>query len=245
MKNTNLNGKLALASILASAAITSKASAHDLDVWVSFDNGAIQIGSADKGETPVEFTAGVRVFEAEFGELPAFPNLLDEPGFYTETLPAGAGIGFNILGGLREWGGSNFDALSDQSMSIYQELDLSGSVAVTPANLNDTVPGFVFVEADNTGFFDEHPVFVLEDQQDGIYLLTLEVFTDVDGIANSEPLYIVFGSNTNGTLGDDEAFEAAIEEAVDFANANLVPTPGAAGILGVAGLAAIRRRRAR
>jgi len=233
---------LTAAVLLASA--SSAALAGELDVWVSFDNGRIVTGSADKSTNPVTFTSGVRVFEAEFGELPGFPNLLDEPGFFTEHLPANTGIGFNILDALRVWNGSDFSSIAAQSMSIFGDPFPDGPVATTPAAAGAFVPGFQFIESDANGFFDDHPTFQLNNQADGIYLLSLELFTDASGIANSEPLYIVFGSNLDGSLGDDIAFEAAIESAVDFVNASVIPTPGAAGLLALAGLAATRRRRA-
>lgn len=226
------------------ASVSSIALAGELDVWVSFENGQIVTGSADKSTSPVTFTAGVRVFEAEFGEVPGFPNLLDEPGFYTEQLPAGTGIGFNIVDALRVWNGSDFGTIGSQSMSIFGDPFPDGDVATTPGTAGMFVPGFQFIEADTNGFFDDHPTFQLNNQTDGIYLLSLELFTDADGIANSEPMYIVFGSNLDGTLGDEEAFEAAIEAGVDYVNTVIIPTPGTAGLLALAGLAATRRRRA-
>jgi hypothetical protein len=213
------------------------------DVWVTIQNGRIAIGEADKGTNPITFTPGVRVFEAEFGELPLFPNLADEPGFYTETLPAGAGIGFNIVDALRSWNGMNFDTIPTQTMSIFGEPFPDGDVATTPGSAGAFVPGFQFIEADSNGFFDDHPVFQLNNQADGIYLLSLDLFTDVPGIANSETFYIVFGSNLDGTFGDDKAFDAAIDAAVAYVNNVIIPTPGTAGLLGLAGLMACRRRR--
>lgn len=226
------------------AAASSTALAGELDVWVSFDNGRIVTGSADKSTNPVTFTSGVRVFEAEFGELPDFPNLLDEPGFFTETLPAGTGIGFNILDALRVWNGSDFGTIGAQTMSIFGDPFPDGDVATTPGSADVFVPGFQFIEADASGSFDDHPTFQLNNQADGVYLLSIELFTDADGIAASEPMYIVFGSNIDGSLGDDIAFELAIESAVDYVNTVIIPTPGTAGLLALAGLAATRRRRA-
>lgn len=232
---------LTAAALLAAA--SSAAFAGELDVWVSFDDGHIVTGAADKSTNPVTFTPGVRVFEAEFGEVPGFPNLLDEPGFYTEQLPAGTGIGFNIVDALRAWNGTNFDTVATQTMSIFGDPFPDGDVATTPGTPDMFVPGFEFIEADANGFFDDHPTFQLNDQADGVYLLSLELFTDAGGIANSEPMYIVFGSNLDGTLGDDEAFEAQIESAVDYVNNVIIPTPGSIGLLALAGLAATHRRR--
>lgn len=230
------------AAVLAAGA-SSAAFAGELDVWVSFQDGQIALGSADKGTNPVTFTAGVRVFEAEFGELPLFPNLANEPGFYTETLPAGTGIGFNIVDALRAWDGSDFDAIPTQNMSIFGEPFPDGDVVTTPGSADGFVPGFQFIEADASGFFDDHPVFQLNNQADGIYLLSLELFTDAAGIANSDTVFIVFGSNLDGSFGDEAAFEEAIESAADYVNSVIIPTPGTIGVLGLAGFAATRRRR--
>ncbi|MFB3431339.1 MAG: hypothetical protein ABL309_10510 [Phycisphaerales bacterium] len=237
-----MNTRILTAAALAAAA-SSAALADGLDVWVSFADGQIVTGEADKSTNPVTFTPGVRVFEAEFGEIPGFPNLLDEPGFYTEQLPAGTGIGFNIVDALRVWNGSDFDTIGSQSMSIFGDPFPDGDVATTPATAGMFVPGFEFIEADANGFFDDHPTFQLNNQADGVYLLSLELFTDADGIASSDPMYIVFGSNIDGSLGDDEAFEEQIDAAVDYVNNVIIPTPGAAGLLALAGLAATRRRR--
>jgi len=226
------------------ASVSTVALAGELDVWVSFENGSIVTGSADKSTSPVTFTPGVRVFEAEFGEVPGFPNLLGEPGFYTEQLPAGTGIGFNIVDALRVWNGSDFGTIGAQSMSIFGDPFPDGDVATTPGSAGAFVPGFEFIEADTNGFFDDHPTFQLNGPADGVYLLSLELFTDVSGIANSETMYIVFGSNLDGSLGDEVAFEAAIESAVDYVNTVIIPTPGTAGLLALAGFAATRRRRA-
>ncbi|MFG0293914.1 MAG: hypothetical protein ACF8MJ_12285 [Phycisphaerales bacterium JB050] len=233
--------------LTASALLTAMSStvfAHGFDVWVNFENGQIVTGEADKTTSPVTFTPGVRAFEAEFGEIPGFPNLIDEPGFYTEHLAPGTGIGFNILDALRTWNGSDFNTIASQTMSIFGDPFPDGDVATTPASANEFVPGFQFIEADSNGFFDDHPTFQLNNQADGIYLLSLELFTDAEGIANSDPFYIVFGSNIDGSLGDDEAFEEQIEAAVDFVNSSIIPAPGTAGLLALASLAATRRRRA-
>jgi len=236
------NSMMIPAAVLIAAA-SGTALAGDLDVWVSFQGGQIALGSADKGTNPVTFTPGVRVFEAEFGELPLFPNLANEPGFYTETLPAGTGIGLNIVDALRSWNGSNFDTIPTQTMSIFGEPFPDGDVATTPGTAGGFVPGFQFIEADANGFFDDHPVFQLNNQADGVYLLTLELFTDAAGIANSDTVFMVFGSNLDGTFGDDVAFEETIEAAVDYVNTVIIPTPGTIGLFGLAGFAAVRRRR--
>ena len=65
-----MSTRILTAAALAAAA-SSAALADGLDVWVSFADGQIVTGSADKSTNPVTFTSGVRVFEAEFGEVGA------------------------------------------------------------------------------------------------------------------------------------------------------------------------------
>ncbi|MEM8835021.1 MAG: hypothetical protein AAGD00_04285 [Planctomycetota bacterium] len=237
-----------IASATALTLMTSSfAFAGDLDVWISFDDPAnpskIEIGTADKGTTPVTFTPDVLVHEAEFGEL--FPaNVADEPGFFTEQLPPGTIAGFNLTNQLREWNVTNQTAdFSSNTITIFEELDLSGASATTPSSPGGFTAGFNFIEADATGFFDDHPTFVLDMPADGIYILALEATTTTPGVANSDEFFIVLGYNEGGTFGTDEQFEEEIEAAVEYATNVLVPAPGAAAVLGLAGIAAIRRKR--
>jgi hypothetical protein len=55
------------------------------------------------------------------------------------------------------------------------------------------------------------------------------------GFAESDSFYIVFNQNSD---------EAVHDAAIDYVREFIVPAPGAAGLLAVSGLVAMRRRRA-
>lgn len=221
------------AALLAAGVFGGVAFGDGVDIWLSEVDGQLQVGAVDKDDD--EFFAGVRAFEAFFGESTDgnFLNETDEPGWFTETLPAGSAYGFNILDGLRVWNGSDFDALAPVSLTVTADSNDPGAPSATTGALGEFVPGFFFTTPDATGFFDTHIDFVLGAPfTDGIYLLTLEATSDQFG--NSLPLYLVLSQNIE---------DAEVELAVDFVNDVIIPAPGAVALFGMLGLAAARRRR--
>lgn len=81
-----------------------------------------------------------------------------------------------------------------------------------------------------------------------------DAFWDAVAIDTDTTYYLVFESEANMILGGDTSDPYAFGnvfanpgfqpfEAFDYAFRTFVPTPGAAGLLGVAGLTAVRRRR--
>lgn len=211
----------------------SGALAHEGDVGVSTYNGRLVTSLIDEGGTLAGGIDRERVFGSEFGEA-GIPNFSDEPGFYTDVLTPGTTVGFNILDAVRLWNGSDFSQVSPTSMTISEDSGVPGTMEVTSGA--GFVAGFEFIEADQNGFFDDHPDFLLDapaGQGEGIYLLALELTSN--NANNSRPLWIVFN---NGM--DEEDHDAAIEWVVE----NVVPAPGAVGLAMIAGAAGIRRRRA-
>lgn len=222
---------------LALTAIPATLIAGEVDVLPRIENNQLVTYAFDKGEGVNEGLS--RVFGAELGEFPFPPGKTEEPGFYTDStagnLPAGAGIGFRILGGLRVWNDSlsNFDALA----SITMELETAGGAEIrtTPADFSTIVDGPIFGVTSGSLFFDAHPDYIISDPaQTGVYLLTISVWTDLPGVIDSAPLFFVFNN------GADEATHQA---AIAYAQNVLVPAPGAAVLLAAALPFAIRRRR--
>jgi hypothetical protein len=96
------------------------------------------------------------------------------------------------------------------------------------------VAGPVIATTDVNGEFDDHPEYELVPNNfNGVVLLSLELWTDAAGIANSQEIWLVLN---NGA--DEEIHDAAI----DWAVAN-VPTPGALALAPLAAVAGLRRRR--
>lgn len=215
---------------------------HAGDVGVAFVDNKIVTSIVEEEE---ELRGGLglpqRVFESTLGTVEFGPFGNDEPGYTSNILPAGARLGFNIRAELKKWNGAGYDGSIAETMQLAQFLGTPGEIErVTSTGF---VPGFLFATADDVGFIDEHLSQVLRgadttrgfaDPSDGIYLLELELFTDVSGVANSDPFWIVFNLNRS-------ALEH--EQAIDFVVENIVPAPGATIMAAFALTAAARRRR--
>jgi len=220
-RSTTMTVALAAGALLAPGAL-----ADGLDVYVTFEGGAVTTGEIDKlGGFTV--TPGVRVFEGELGT--EGPGATDDPGFYADTLPGGAGVGVNLIDGLRVWDGSSFPYATET-----MTLEKGPFSATTPVGAG-SVPGFVFAQADGTGFFDDHPEYILDTPSStGAFLLTLEVFTDQPGVAPSEPIYMVFGNGVD---------ESVIDAGVGYVEDVIIPAPGVLGACAPLALLGLRRRR--
>ncbi len=190
---------------------------HAGDILLEVESGKIVTGLIDEDSGTV--TTGVRVFESEFGEI--FPNFTDEPGFDNDpgTFPFPSNIGFNILDSLRKWDGSDFDAIPTEQVSIGFGPLTPVATPLAPA----IVPGFTLPVA-ATGDWHRHLEYTLTGAAStGIYLLTLELFSDASGIDKSDPFFLVFNQNDT-----EENHEAAAE----YVETNIVPEP-ASWVLGL------------
>lgn len=217
---------------------------HVGDVGVVFENGRIVTTVVEEHEEEArggELGLPQRVFDSDLGTVEFGPFGNDEPGYTSNSLPAGVKLGFNIRAELKKWNGAGFDGGLAESLQLGQFLGTPGQIT------RDTGAGFVggfdFVTVDQTGFIDEHLSHVLRgasngggfaDPSDGVYLLELELTTDAPGIAASEPFWIVFNLNTEQGVQD---------LAIEYVEANLVPAPGAVALVGLAAGLAGRRRR--
>ncbi len=214
----------ALSLTLASAAHAQ----HAGDIGLGVVDNRITTGFYENGT----FVPGQRVFGSELGEL--FLNFTDEPGF--DSLPGtfvpGSTITFNVIGALRQWDGSVFSNVTPaERISI-------GFGPVTPVQtpLTDVVtPGFGIAVASN-GEWHRHLEYTLQaPAADGIYLLQLTLAGNTPSAQESLPFWLVFNQNRP---------EVEHDAAIEWANATLVPTPSAAGLMILAGTFASRRRRA-
>ena len=217
---------------------------HVGDIGVSFVDGRIVTSLVEEEE---ELRGGLglpqRVFDSDLGTVEFGPFGNDEPGYTSNILPAGARIGFNVRENLKKWNGTGFDNVTGETLQLAQFLGTPGEVERVAGGATGFVPGFDIATADELGFIDEHLSHVLRGADtgrgfaapsDGVYLLEMELTTDVPGIANSEPYWIVFNLNTDQTVQD---------AAIVYVETVLVPGPSALAALGLVGVGAMRRRR--
>lgn len=214
--------------ILTASVCTAPALAqhdHAGDIAVGLDGNQLLIGIME--DDGPEW--GHVVFGSEFGELPGQPNYADEPGFdsVVGTFQEGDEFGFDVQRALRVWDGT-FDPVSPSPL----EVAFGPQSILTPPD--DTVaPGFVFAVIDDELELHTHLDFTLQSPADnGVYLLEMTLWSN--NYAASDPFWLVFNKGMD---------EPTHDLAIDWVWDNIVPAPGTAGLLAVAGLAAVRRRR--
>lgn len=224
--------RCSMLSVLALGAFVAPGAAagggHGGDIQITLDAGRLVTGLGSGGSFTPE-----RVFASNLGEV--VPNIADEPGFsadsgtFTPGAP-GASVGFDIPDALRVWNGADFSTVSGFGMTISY-LTFHTGPSLTPG---EVVVGFDFV-ANASGGLHAHPIFRLNDPaSDGVYLLQLRLRSP--GLLDSEAFYIVFNQNAD---------EAVHDAAIQYVRDALVPAPGAAGAMALAGAISLARRRRR
>ena len=208
-------------STLAYASSAMAEAVHG-DIWLYANGNQLVTGSYDHAHHGDIISLNTRVFEAEFGIDPSFPFSGDEPGFGAANSLTGITFTMNLAQGLRVWNGSGYDA----SVNILNFGYGSQSTSST------TGGSLSFLGAASTHV---HPEYTLSnsigDPANGVYLAAF-TYQSV-GMINSDVFYAVFN------LGMSEEDHAAATEWVEV---NLVPTPAAFALLGLAGLISRRRR---
>jgi hypothetical protein len=194
---------------------------YDIAVWS--DGGTLRTGGWDH-DTESLAAPELRVFEAHFGEDPAFPFSIDEPGIGGVAADLGLTVGstltLRLAAGLGVWNGSGFSAAGTSMTVDYGPLSVGSALG---GDLDFLI----------TDDYDLHPIFSIDPTAaTGAYILEFSAM--MDGFASSESFWIVFN------LGLDDL---VFEEAVEWTEANYAPAPGALVALGVAGMASRRRRR--
>lgn len=230
---------LAMGCVVAMGASVSMG--HEGDIAITQMGGRVVTGYGDHGNYPNTYEFPGRVFGAELAEQGGFV-FTDEPGWLGpfdnvgEGFAPGTSLGFNIRRAVRSWNGDDF--LGGPAAERFRLFDSGPGTNQALSPLTDVaVPGFAVVADANVhalGGFDEHPFYELTTNTPGIYLLELEIWASDPLVATSEPLWIVFNWDSS---------ELEHEEAIEWAEANLVPGAGSLAVLGVGGVVACRRRR--
>lgn len=151
------------------------------------------------------FFPGQRVFQAPLGTQ--FPNFASDPGF--DSLPGafvpGARIGFTILDSLRRWNGADFSEIPPERLRISFGPVTPIDSPSTPQN----VQGFSLSVGSNGEWHRHLQYTLLDPASDGVYLLSLQLWSDQGGIQPSAPFWLVF--NQNRPAGEhDQAAQWAV-----------------------------------
>lgn len=214
---------LAVSSVIASSAL-AVVPEGDISPYVSGN----RVGTNLVAEDGLTTTANVRVFFAQLGE--DVPNFTQEPGWQSpDGTFAGSGLlTFQINRALRRWNGADFSQIAGT-----MELGFGPLTPIVTPIADSIVPGFD-LPIDSEGGLHDHPDYTLAAPAlDGIYLLDISFAVPSQGLAMSEPVWILFGQN---------AQEEDAQAAYDWATAN-VPSPGIMLVATVAGLGVMGRRR--
>jgi len=221
-------------SVLASLALAGGDHDHDHeggDYGLAIINGAVAVGIGDHDEGVVEHF-GERVFAADM-VISGSNWYADEPGIFIPeaSLPDNTQVSFTLTQSLMYWDGTG--AVSFSQAADVMSLAFGPASAATSLD-NSPVAGFsINYDADAIGGFDEHMDYTIDaSAAAGIYLLA-NTFS-LTGATDSDVIFTVF----NAGLGED-----IHDAAVEYTESVLVPAPGAAGLLALAGLGAMSRRR--
>ena len=182
----------AIAALICFAANSAAFAQHAGDVFLGVDGGRIFTGRIDQQQN---ITWPVRVVAATFGDSGCQPFTAN-PGFDSlpGTFAVGTRVGWNAVDGLKVWNGDGFDLVDNETLVLSFQSAMF-TVGAAPAN------GFsLFVQAD--GGFHRHLDFCMNGcpngcapppgAENGIYLLSLEMYSDAAALESSEHFWIVF-----------------------------------------------------
>lgn len=207
------------------------------DIGARVDGGRLVTWAADHDEGV--YLQPERVFKGELADIGGVIEG-DEPGFF--YLPnfelSGAQVGLNVRAAARLWdpnapsgaAGENFQAIAGSTLTIGNAI--LGSITTPAADPASPLVG-PSITVPSAGI-DFHYPFVLNGTATGIYLLELELRTNLAGVGDSLPFWVILNYGLP---------EAEHDRAKEYVESFVVPAPGAAAVLAMGlGLAARRRR---
>jgi hypothetical protein len=244
-------------SLLIAATGGVVALAHD-DVVPYALNGKIVTGGHD--DVLATDTITQQVFGYDFGEDPLDPYFIGDPGINNGAfgvglypndglLPANFTLGFDVVTNLQYWdgvGGASFvPAPADVSLGLARGsfeilVDAVGQTGTAPTIASTGATGRVHQHLESTlnylGSFSP----TAPNAPDGVYLVGLTLTLPGSGLADSDPIYLVYNNGLDEQIHD---------EAIDWVQAQLVPEPSTWLLAALGGSAAaiarLRRRRQR
>ncbi len=174
---------------------------------------------------------GLFVFEGDFNspEIDDQPNgKTEDPGFDNEEFPLssrlanGSFLGFNILGPLSYWDGTQFLDPGSATITIDDNGFPSTASVISSSTVSD-LAGYlsgmeenIIGQAGIDGVVHEHVDFTLNNGLTGAYGLLMSLTTDQSGIMDSHTFGLFFNNGLS-----EELFEAG----VDAFNSTVVPIP--------------------
>lgn len=227
---------LITASSVALYVLPCVALAHEGDIGLRLVDNRLTTVLAE-GEPPAQ-TIGLdenRVFAAELAySAPTSQVTINEPGFATDEAGLiNQNVGMYFRKALRAWDGSTFTATSmTMSVGSYDLLLPFVSTPLSDASAPKLAQSFP-IQPDF--HFDWTLDGATELTGQGIYLVELELESSSSAFSKSRPFWLVYNYGMS---------EGEHENAVAWVESNLVPAPGAAGLLALGTLVASRRRRA-
>lgn len=200
--------------------------------WMASFAVAQHAGDIDLSIEDLKIVTNERVYGVELGETVRYFS--NEPGY--DAIPGifhpGVSVGFDILGSLKVWNGTDFSTTAIPRLLINYDLDNyvltpTTDIFTTGLNVNTNVGNgewhqhFGMTLRNSSGSaLDSAPDPLAEI---GVYLLSLQLRTNQSGIETSLPFYLVFNN------GDSESnHDAAIAYQTQVA---AVPEPGTWAIL--------------
>lgn len=227
---------------------------HDDDHEHEHEHSDIEFAYVD-GKIDIEFGDEGAVFEGEFETDGVDRQFTTEPGFGSE-LEEGLGIGagdqiaYNVLGSLMFWNegfkpvptGAQLRIINIPPAPVVPDTVVTATSGAQPGSFAPALNRIGEAEAD--GDFHTDLQFLLEpntapepidESLFGAYGVLMSLSSDAEGIADSDPFFLVFN------LGLEEAvFEEGVE-----AFAAAVPEPTSAGLMlfALGALATAARRR--
>ncbi len=201
--------------------------AHD-DVAPYELNGKVATGGHD--DILASNTVTENVFGFDFGEDPMIPYIIGDPGFNNGAfgigvfpnnglLPANFTLGLTITRDLEYWDGTGAVSFAPASPSASLGLShLSSTIDIT--GTSGIGAALTIGSTGSAGRLHVHLQSALTDSigdpANGIYLIGMQLSLPGSGLADSDPIYIVYNSFMD---------EAVHDEAIGWVATNLVPEP--------------------
>lgn len=222
-----------IASVVPAALLLAASARGDVGIRVE-NNRLTTWFEDDTLPPPINWVRPERVFDADLVDLGGIISI-DDPGFNAEpgTL-ANFHLGFDVRAAARVWDPVNnhFNGISPLTMTISRPL--AGGITTPLLDPPAPLPGPSVLVPDSPDEFDFHYDNILNGNTFGLYLLQLDITTDMPGVQPSLPYFEVFNYGMT-----QEQHDAAVQWVRD----NMLPAPGSAAVLACASLLGMRRRR--